>query len=784
MIRNYIKIAFRNLWKYKGYSALNIFGLAIGITCASLIFLWIEDEVNFDGIFSNNENIYRIMEHQSYEGEWRTFGSTPAPLAPAFKEEVPGVSHIARTRESEMLFSLKDKKIIENGLYADPDLVDIFQLDFIQGNKDEVFSNINTVVISEKIAQRFFGNDKNIVDKSIKLNDAQNYMITGVFKDLPENVTLKFDWLTSFETHAKEKEWIDEWGNNTVETYITLKPNANVEAIDSKLRTFIEKRTGDAETKAFLFAMTDWHLRANFEDGKQAGGSIIYVRLFSIIAWIILIIACINFMNLATAKSGKRANEVGVRKALGAKKRSLFSQFILESMLLTTIAVILSIGLLTLILPQFNLIVDKQLALGLGKPLHLAALAFIILFCGFLAGSYPALYMASLRPVAILKGKMLKQGSTEVVRKSLVVTQFVFSVVLIIGTLLVYQQIQHVMGRQLGYNKDNLITMKIQGPMVEDFGRIKNELINTGYVENTALNSFETLSIGNNTSSPTWKGKDENADILISYRLISPEFISTAKMKIIDGRDFRPNEEANTSNTIITESLAKLMGSSSAVGKTIDFWDMKLTVVGVIEDFQYGDMYGKSDPVVFLNYPEGAQYLYIRIAGDKSTADALTAIQGVMQKNNPAYPFEYSFVDEGYQAKFKSETLVAKLSRIFAILAIFISCLGLFGLAAYTAEQRSKEIGIRKVLGADVAGIAKLLSKDFLKLVLIAIFIAVPIAWWGMHKWLQSFAYRIEITWWVFAIAGITAIGIALVTVSFQAIKAAIANPVKSLRTE
>lgn len=784
MIRNYFKIAFRNLWKYKGYSVLNIFGLAIGITCASLIFLWIEDEVNFDGIFSNNENIYRIMEHQSYEGEWRTFGSTPAPLAPAFKEEVPGVSHIARTRESEMLFSLKDKKIIENGLYADPDLIDIFQLDFIQGNKDEIFSNINTVVISENIAQRFFGNDKTIVGKSIKLDDAQNYTITGVFKDLPENVTLKFDWLTSFETHAKEKEWIDEWGNNTVETYLSLKPNANVEAIDSKLRTFIEKRTGDEETKAFLFAMTDWHLRANFEDGKQAGGSIIYVRLFSIIAWIILIIACINFMNLATAKSGKRANEVGVRKALGAKKRSLFFQFILESMLLTTIAVILSIGLLTLVLPQFNLIVDKQLALGLGKPLHLAALTFIILFCGFLAGSYPALYMASLKPVAILKGKMLKQGSTEVVRKSLVVTQFVFSVVLIIGTLLVYQQIQHVMGRQLGYNKDNLITMKVQGPMVEDFGRIKNELINTGYVENTALNSFETLSVGNNTSSPTWKGKDENADILISYRLISPEFISTAKMKIIDGRDFRPNEEANTSNTIITESLAKLMGPSSAVGKTIDFWDMKLTVVGVIEDFQYGDMYGKSDPVVFLNYPEGAQYLYIRIAGDKSTADALTAIQGVMQKNNPAYPFEYSFVDEGYQAKFKSETLVAKLSRIFAILAIFISCLGLFGLAAYTAEQRSKEIGIRKVLGADVAGIAKLLSKDFLKLVLIAILIAVPIAWWGMHKWLQSFAYRIEITWWVFAIAGITAIGIALVTVSFQAIKAAIANPVKSLRTE
>lgn len=784
MFKNYFKIAFRNLWKFKGYSALNIFGLAIGITCASLIFLWVEDEVNFDGIFSNKENIYRIMEHQSYEGEWRTFGSTPAPLAPAFKEEVPGVSHIARTRESEMLFSLKDKKIIENGLYADPDLVDIFQLDFIQGNKDEVFSNINTVVISEKIAQRFFGNDKNIVGKSIKLDDAQNYTITGVFKDLPENVTLKFDWLTSFETHAKEKEWIDEWGNNTVETYITLKPNANVEAIDSKLRTFIEKRTGDAETKAFLFAMADWHLRADFEDGKQAGGGIVYVRLFSIIAWIILIIACINFMNLATAKSGKRANEVGVRKALGAKKRSLFSQFILESMLLTTIAVILSIGLLALILPQFNLIVDKQLSLGLGKPLHLAALTFIILFCGFLAGSYPALYMASLRPVAILKGKMLKQGSTEVIRKSLVVTQFVFSVVLIIGTLLVYQQIQHVMGRQLGYNKDNLITMKVQGPMVEDFGRIKNELINTGYVENTALNSFETLSVGNNTSSPTWKGKDENADILISYRLISPEFISTAKMKIIDGRDFRPNEQANTSNAIITESLAQLMGPSSAVGKTIDFWDMQLKVVGVIEDFQYGDMYGKSDPVVFLNYPEGAQYLYIRIAENKSTADALTAIQGVMEKNNPAYPFQYSFVDEGYQAKFKSETLVAKLSRVFAILAIFISCLGLFGLAAYTAEQRSKEIGIRKVLGADVAGIVKLLSKDFLKLVFIAILIAVPIAWWAMHKWLQGFAYRIEIDWWIFAIAGIAAIFIALFTVSFQAIKAAIMNPVKSLRTE
>ena len=784
MIQNYIKIALRNLWKNKGYSALNIFGLAVGITCASLIFLWVEDEVNFDGAFSNRENIYRIMEHQSYDGEWRTFGSTPAPLAPAFQQEVPGVLHIARTRQSEMLFSLNDKKIIESGLYADPALVDIFQLDFNQGKKENIFKEINTIVISEKIADRFFKNDKNVVGKSIKLDDSQNYTITGVFKDLPNNVTLKFDWLTSFNAYAKTQEWVDEWENNTVETYIALKPNANVTAIDSKLRSFIEKRTGYDDTKAFLFAMTDWHLRDNFEDGKQTGGNIIYVHLFSIIAWIILIIACINFMNLATAKSEKRANEVGVRKALGANKRGLFFQFMTESIVLTTIAVLISIGFLALLLPQFNIIVEKQLALDLGDPLHFAALFAIIILCGFLAGSYPAFYMSSLKPVAILKGKKAKQGGTEVVRKALVVTQFTVSVVLIIGTLLVYQQIQHVMGRQLGYNKDNLITMKVQGKMVESFGHIKNELINTNYVENAALNSFETLSIGNNTSSPTWKGKDNDSDILISYRLISPEFISTAAMKLIDGRDFYPNEQANTSNAIITESLARLMGASSAVGKTIDFWDMRLKVVGVIADFQYGDMYGKSDPVVFLNYPEGAQYLYVRLAEDKSTAEALAAVQAVMQTNNPAYPFEYSFVDEGYQAKFKSEMLVERLSKVFAILAILISCLGLFGLASYTAEQRRKEIGIRKVLGANVAGIVRLLSTDFLKLVLISIIIAIPIAWWAMHSWLQSFAYRIDINFWVFGFSGLAAVLIALLTVSFQAIKAAIANPVKSLRTE
>ena len=784
MVKTYFKTALRNILKNRGYSFLNIIGLAIGIASASLIFLWVEDELNFDGIFENRQNIYLILENQSYEGEWRTFGSTPGPLAPALEKEVSGVEYTARTIEANLVFTSGEKAISESGLYADPAIFDIFQIEFLQGKKEDVLKEPNSVVISEKIAAQFFGVNENIIGKTIRLENKTDYKIMGVIPDFPDNVSLKYDWVLSYPHFSKDQVHLNEWDNNTIDTYVSLFPDADVNAVDSALRNMIEEKTGEGGTEAFLFAMPDWRLRGNFVDGKQSGGDIVYVRLFSIIAWVILIIACINFMNLTTAKSQERANEVGVRKVLGAGKGGLFSQFIIESLSITGIAVFISLVFIAILLPQFNMIVGKNLIMNLSEPLHLGYLLSIFLFCGLLSGSYPAIHLALLKPIASLKGKSTNKKHVEIVRKSLVVLQFTISVALIVGTLVVYQQIQHVQGRQLGYDTQNLIQMEVKGNMVEDFNSIKNELIETGVVENAALNSFDFLSIGNNTSSVSWKGKDPDSEILISHRFISPEFLSTANMQIIEGRDFEVGSPSNISKVIITESLSKMMGTTSAVGKTMSFLGENVEVQGVIRDYLYGDMYGESDPVIFFNYPKEASYLFIRINQNISISNALANIQQVMESNNPGVPFDFQFVDENYQDKFKSEQLVNRLSLIFAALAIFISCLGLFGLAAYTAEQRKKEIGVRKVLGASVKGLASLLSKDFLKLVTISCIIAFPIAWYVMDNWLQDFAYRIEISWWVFILAGLSALFIALITVSFQAVKAAIANPIKNLKTE
>jgi ABC-type antimicrobial peptide transport system permease subunit len=540
--------------------------------------------------------------------------------------------------------------------------------------------------------------------------------------------------------------------------------------------------------------MKDWHLYDDFENGKMTGkGQIVYVRLFSLIAWIILFIACINFMNLATARSEKKAREVGVRKVLGAGKRGLAMQFIGEAIFMAVLAAITATIIMSMVLPLFNGLVQKNLSLGLSNPTHIAALVIITLLCGLVAGSYPSLYLSSFNPVFVLKGLKLKSGSASAIRKGLVVLQFSVSIILIIGTIIIYQQIQHVKQRNLGFNKNNLIEIKAQGEMAKHFDVIKQELINTGMIESVAMSDHETIYGGNNTDGLTWEGKPTGAKIMVSFRNVTPEFMTTSGIKVTEGRDFLQNDKIDYSkgfnqlNVIVTESLAKLMGKESALGKTVHYegdTGLKATVVGVVNDYVYGNMYAKPDPVLFVCIePQFATVLYTRIkSGD--VEQSLAKMREVMAKNNPGYPFEYKFVDAQFNELFLNEMLIGKLSQIFAALAIIISCLGLFGLASYTAERRTKEIGIRKVLGASVPGVAKLLSKDFLLLVVISCLVAFPIAWWAMNNWLQDYQYRTQIHWWVFVVSGAAAMLITLLTVSFQAIKAAVANPVKSLRTE
>ncbi|PZR29780.1 MAG: acetylornithine deacetylase [Citrobacter freundii] len=547
---------------------------------------------------------------------------------------------------------------------------------------------------------------------------------------------------------------------------------------------FIHSKDENISTQPVMLGMKDWHLRNNFVSGKQSGGRIEFVRLFGIIAWIILIIACINFMNLATARSAKRSKEVGVRKVLGAGKNSLVTQFMGEAMLMAFISVVFGVILIQIALPSFNAMLDTQISLGLDQPMHWLAAFSLAIFCGLVAGSYPALYLSSFNPIYVFKGLKLKTGGASIVRKSLVGFQFTISIALIICTILVYQQVQHIKNRDLGYNKTRLLELPMTGEMRAHFGVIRQELLASGQVMNVAACSSQPLYTSNNSSNFSWEGKDPSSSILISMRSITPDYFETMGMQLKEGRKFQQDIKADSGKIIITETLAHLLGSGSAIGKIIRSGDNAYTVSGVIKDYVYGDMYGKPDPVIFFPNPDNAEFLYVSYKPSTDLKAALASTSDIVKKNNPAYPVEYHFVDDQFARIFKSETLIENLSKVFAALALIISCLGLFGLSAFTAEQRTREIGIRKVLGANISGIVTMLSKDFLRIVFVAIILATPLSFYFMQRWLQDFAYRISISGWVFVFGGLAAIAIALFTVSFQAIKVAVMNPVKSLRSE
>jgi len=791
MFKSYFKAMLRNMWKNKTYSFLNIFGLAIGILCAGVIFLWVEDEVNYDNVNVKKDRLYAVLQNWNYDGEIRTFHSTSGLLAASIKADMPGIANVCRVTDfsSSFLFSIGDKSVYASGLYADAAIFSMFTYSFVEGNATDAFKQLYSIVITQKTAKKFFGDEKNVLGKTLNVDNKQNYIVSGVIKDLPENTTVRFEWLAPFEVYAKDKKFLKDWGSNSPLTYVELSPNADVTAINNKLRNYLKTKNPDAIQQAFLFSMNDWRLRGDFKNGVQSGGRIEYVRLFSLIAWIILFIACINFMNLATARSEKRAREVGVRKVMGAGKKGLVMQFMGEAVFMSMLACIVAVILIALALPSCNALMGKNLAISLDNPFHLLALILLTLICGVIAGSYPSLYLSSFNPVSVLKGLNIKVGGAAFIRKGLVVMQFTVSIVLIICTVIVYQQIRHIKSRDLGYDKENLIVMNIQGDMLKNFSAIKQDLQNTGMIENAALADHMTMYGGNNTGNIEWDGKEANSKILVSMRLVNPDFVPTIGMHLIDGRDFQSNAAADSFNVIITESMAKLMGKGSQIGKLLHmpglpFSTTYVKVVGVVKDYVYGDMYGKPDPVVFLCLPGFANLMYVRTKAGYHPEQVLAKMEAVMLKDNPEYPFEYRFVDDQFNEMFTNETLISKLAGVFASLAIVISCLGLFGLAAYTAERRTKEIGIRKVLGASIAGIARLLSKDFLQLVCLSALIAFPLAWWTMNTWLQSYAYRVSIHWWVFIAAGFAAVLISLLTVSYQSVRAALMDPVKSLKTD
>lgn len=790
-----LKTIFRNLRKRRSYTFLNITGLTIGIACAALIFLWVEDEVTFDHGFKNRGSLYRVMENQTLNDEIFTINVTPGPLAAAIKSEIPGIKNATRMTGgvAQALFTLGDKAIYEKGNHVDSSFFSMFQLNFIKGTARHAFDQLHSLVITETMAEKFF-DQADPIGRTLKMDNDQLYTITGVVKDLPDNISFSFDWLARFDVILEKYEWLNRWDANGIVTFAELQPGTDAVSVDKLLYSFLKTKKSTNDTKCFLFPMSEWHLYDHFTNGMPDNkGQIKYVRLFTLIASLILVIACINFMNLATARSEQRAKEVGVRKTLGAGRKRLMGQFIGEALAMSCIAVVLAVVVIYSSLPVFNSLVDKRLALNLLDPLHFTGLLAIGVVSGLLAGSYPAFYLSSFNPVAVLKGLIKTRGSVSFIRKGLVTGQFVVSITLIICTVIIYQQVQHTKNRELGYYKSGVLYTDVSGNIRDHFNAVKTDLLNTDVVENVALSMNPTFQLGwFNGDNYTWQGKDPGKDVLITVEAATPEYIATMGLKIKEGRDFYSKAETDIDNIIINESLAKQMGDASQIGNVIIQLDQsdpdrnwKMRIIGVVEDFVFGNVYGAvAAPMILTCNPVSYNYMTIRLKSGTDLQESLTKVESVIKSNNPEYPFDYRFLDDEFDKLFKTETLIEKLSGIFAVLAIFVSCLGLFGLAAYTAGRRTKEVSIRKILGASVSGITRLLSKDFLRLVIVACLISFPVSWWAMNEWLGSYEYRTPIYWWVFAVAGLGALIIALLTVSFQTIKVAIINPATSLRSE
>ena len=791
MLRNYFKTTFRSLWKNRAYGTLNIAGLAIGIAAAAFIFLWVEDETTYNHNFANRDQLYHIMMNEKSDKGISTTGSTPGPLAEAVKAEIPGIKNAGRLSwPMDELAIVGDKSLKINGIYADPAILSMYTLPFTQGDAKTAFNEVQSVIISESMAKKMFG-DANPMGKPIKMAGNVGYAadglynVTGVFKDLPANSNYHFQWVSPFKAWSTANPWVDMWNNPMPEAIIQLDPTASKADIEKQLERYLSTKVTGQKNTLFLWSMNDWHLRANFENGVLTGGTVRYVHLFTLIAVAILLIACINFMNLATARSEQRAKEVGVLKVMGAGRSGLIGKFISEAIVLSFLAVGLAIGLLYLLKPAYNLLVNKQLSINLFQLSHWTSLVAIGIAAGLTAGSYPAFYLSSFNPVFVLKGIRIKtSGSAVFIRKGLVITQFTASVILIICTVIIYQQVQHIKNRDIGYTMDKLVYMDLQGNMKKNFEVLKTQLIATGYVENAATGLHDALHVYSTGNSLSWQGKDPNMQIPIHSNVVSPEYLSTMHMQLLSGRDFYPTPGVDSMSVIINESMAKLMGKEGKVGSIIGNNSYHATVIGIIKDFIYNDIYGAGAPLVLYSGLYGATVMSLRLKQNADLSKALAATESVITTENPGYPFEYKFADENFNALFSTETLIGKLAGIFASLAVFISCLGLFGLAAYTAERRAKEIGIRKVLGASTQGLAGLLSREFLALVAISCLVAFPIAWWAMKGWLDRYEYRTSIHWWVFAIAGALSLVVALLTVSFQAIKTALANPIKALRSE
>lgn len=786
MFRNYLKIAWRNLRRNKSFSLINIIGLGIGLTCTILILLWVQDELSFNRFHANYNNVYKIMATRDFNNQVFTDENMVLPLAQSLKKDIPQVkSAVVTTNRQPHIVTYGETRLKQFGYTVSEDFFKLFSWKFVNGSANAALPDAYSIVLTQSAAKALFGNE-NPINKVVKLDNDRDCKITAVVADVPGASTLQFDFINLFDyTGEYEKQAMQNWVNSSWQVYIQTEAGANLPTVEKKINDIKYSHDPNDKTVStyFAFPMSRWRLYSDFKDGKNTGGAIEYVRLFTIVALIVLLIACVNFMNFSTARSEKRAKEVGVRKTLGSGKKQLVFQFFFEAMILTCIAFAVSVLAVTVLLPSFNHLVNKQLSLPFAQPLFWAAALAMIIFTGLVAGSYPALYLSSFNPVRVLKGTFLPGKAAVLPRRILAVVQFVISILLISSTVIVYQQIQHIKNRDMGYNPNNLIMIPQSNDLQKSYAAVKQELLQSGVINSVTRTLSPITEIWWKSPGPDYAGKPEGQNIIFNGLGADADFTKTMGIKMLAGSDFS-GMPADSANMLLKKAAVEAMGLKNPVGMQMRNGNRTFTVIGVTDNVIMESPFKPVDPLMVYFQPFNTALISLRLNAGVQPSVALQSIQKVVQKYNPSVPFEYQFADAEYGKKFITEELISKLTNLFAGLAIFICCMGLAGLASFTIEKRIREIGIRKVLGASVRQLLVLISKEFLRLVLVAFAIAVPIAWWFMNGWLDKYTFRTNISGWMFLAVGCTVLLLTLIVVTLNTVKAATTNPVKNLRTE
>lgn len=790
MLLHNLTITFRSFLKDKSTFIINLIGLSSGIACALFIYLWVQDELSTDKFHKKDKSLFQVMLNHEESGALNTGSETQALLAKALEEEVPEIITAIQSTPSEwfgdMPLSTEEKTIKATGQFSDHRFFELFSYPFLRGNPETALKDKGSIVLSKSLAERLFGSPDKAMGQLLDwqvLNYKGEFKVAGIFQDVPNNSTEQFEFVLPFEEFETLLTPQDiHWGNYNSLTYVQVAEGTDIEALNVKIKDFVKEKVDWSNVQLFLRPFSDRYLYSKYENGVQSGGRIEYVRLFSIVSVVILLIACINFINLSTAKASKRAKEIGVKKALGAQKGTLTLQYLQESLIITIISTTAAVLLVWLFLPQFNFITGKQIEFLLNGKL-IQILAIVTIVTGLAAGSYPAIFLSSLKPVAILKGKLNISFGDKWIRQGLVVFQFVLSVILICSILVVSQQIQYIQNKNLGYSKDNLILITSEGKIASDLDTFLDGLKSISGVENAGGTVHTILNGGSYTTGLNWPGSDPEIDIRFGNMTVSHGFIETLGVELLEGRSFSKNFPTDRQALVLNEKAIEVMKLEDPIGKEINLWGNNVKIIGVVKDFNFSNLHESITPMFFKLGDGTYSNILIRISGG-SESSSLQQIEELYSQFNPNYEFNYSFLDQEYEKLYLAEKRVSTLTKYFGTLAILISCLGLFGLTIFTTETRIKEISVRKVLGAGSWRIVTLLTKQFSILVGIAIIIAIPISYWAANQWLQDYAYKIDLNWWFFALAGLLTLVIAWLTVASQTFKTARLNPATNLRNE